>query len=59
MTITREIRAAKGEAVLAHPSRDVEKYLAMMQLDDYWDVFGTVEEAKGFFRHNETIHEAR
>ena len=59
MTITREIRAAKGEAVLAHPSRDVEKYLAMMQLDDYWDVFGTVEEAKGFFRRNETIHEAR
>ncbi len=49
MTITREIRSARGEAVLAHPSRDVEKYLAMMQMDDYWDVFGTVDEAKGFF----------
>ncbi|MGZ3388352.1 MAG: STAS domain-containing protein [Isosphaeraceae bacterium] len=47
MTITREIRSAGGEAVLAHPSRDVEKHLAMMQMDDYWDVFGTVDEAKG------------
>ena len=59
MTITREIRGAGGEAVLAHPSRDVEKHLAMMQMDDYWDVFGTVDEAKGFFRRNEAPHEAR
>ena len=59
MTITREIRGAGGEAVLAHPSRDVEKLLAMMQMDDYWDVFGTVDEAKGFFQRNEAPHEAR
>src|SRR5271157_2091199 len=43
MTITRRIRSVGGEAVLAHPSRDVEKYLAMMQMDDYWDVFATVD----------------
>jgi anti-anti-sigma factor len=49
MTITRAIRGAGGEAVLAHSSRDVAKYLAEMQLDDYWDVYGTVAEAKGFF----------
>ncbi|HMF36144.1 MAG TPA: STAS domain-containing protein [Isosphaeraceae bacterium] len=59
MTITREIRSAGGEAVLAHPSRDVEKYLAMMQLDDYWDVFGTVDEAKGFFQRNGAHQEDR
>jgi len=59
MTITREIRNARGEAVLAHPSRDVEKYLAMMQMDDYWDVFATVDEAKGFLQRNEALHEAR
>ncbi len=52
MTITREIRSAKGEAVLADLSRDVEKYLAMMELDEYWDVFSTVQEAKVFFDRN-------
>jgi len=31
----------------------------MMQMDDYWDVFGTVDEAKGFFQRNESPHEAR
>jgi anti-sigma B factor antagonist len=49
MTISREIRNQGGEAVLAHPSRDVEKYLVMMQMDEYWDIFGTVEEAEEFF----------
>ena len=59
MTITRAIRAAKGEAVLAHISRDVEQYLAKMQLDDYWDVFRTVEEARTFLQRNEALPEAR
>ncbi len=59
MTITREIRGAGGEAVLANPSRDVEKHLAMMQMDDYWDVFATVAEAKGFFQRNEATLETR
>ena len=49
MTISREIRSQKGDVVLAHPSRDVEKYLVMMQMDEYWDIFGTVEEAAEFF----------
>ncbi len=59
MTITREIRQHGGEAVLAHPSREVEKYLAMMQLDDYWDVFGTVDDALEFFRRKNAHHEER
>ncbi len=49
MTITREIRRAGGEVVIAHPSHDVEKYLNMMRLDDYWDIFGTLAEAMDFF----------
>jgi len=57
MTITRAIRGAGGEAVLAHSSRDVAKYLAEMQLDDYWDVYGTVAEAKGFFERKAAHYE--
>ena len=49
MTITREIRRAGGEAVIAHPSRDVEAHLEMMKLDDYWDTFDTVALAADFF----------
>ena len=59
MTITREIRNAKGEAVLVHPSRDVERYLAMMQMKDHWDVFANVDEAKSFLMRDNAFHEAR
>ncbi|MFO0889915.1 MAG: STAS domain-containing protein [Isosphaeraceae bacterium] len=55
MTITREIRKHGGEAVLAHPSPAVEKYLTLMQMDEFWDIFMSVEEAKGFFhRHDQS-----
>ncbi len=57
MTITREIRRQRGDAVLAHCSREVEKCIAMMQLDDYWDVYRTVDEAIGFFRRKEAPHQ--
>jgi anti-anti-sigma factor len=53
MTITREIRKHGGEAVLAHPSPAVEKYLIMMQMDDFWDIFATTGEAIGFFRRHD------
>src|SRR4051812_6260241 len=53
MTMTREIRHRGGEVVLARPSKDVEKYLLMMQMDEYWDIFESVEEAKDFFRRDE------
>jgi anti-sigma B factor antagonist len=55
MTITREIRPCGGETVLARPSKDVEKYLIMMQMDEYWDIFGSVEEAKKFFDRDEGV----
>ncbi len=52
VTITREIRRGGGEVVLAHPSRDVEKYLATMQMDEYWDVFASVEAAVRSYRRD-------
>lgn len=49
MTITRDVRKAGGEVVLSHPSREIEEHLAMMQMDDFWDVFPTVSAAIEFF----------
>jgi anti-anti-sigma factor len=59
MTITREIRRDRGEVVLAHCSREVENCIAMMQLDDYWDIFATVDEAKRFFHRAGSSSEER
>jgi anti-anti-sigma factor len=50
MTISREIRNRRGDVVLAHASREVERYLGEMRMDEYWDIFATVEEAEEFFR---------
>ena len=50
MTLTRLVRRAGGEIVLARPTRGVEGYLEEMQLDGYWDVFANVPEAEAFFR---------
>ena len=55
MTITREIRQRGGEAVLARPGKDVERYLTMMQMDEYWDIFGSVEEAENFFVRDQGV----
>src|SRR5262245_27711080 len=52
MTITREIRKSGGDAVIAHPSSAAEKYLAMMQVDDYWEIFPSVAEARDFYRRH-------
>jgi anti-anti-sigma regulatory factor len=49
MTLTRRIRQAGGEVVLAHVSRELERALEEMRLDAFWDVYGSVEEAlEGF-----------
>ena len=53
ITITREIRKERGEVVLAHLSRDVNDYLGMMQMEDYWDVFSTVDQGKLFLQRRE------
>ena len=49
MTMTRRIRNHGAEAVLAHLSPDTQRFLGEMQMDDYWDIFKTVEEASRFF----------
>ena len=52
MTITRRIRQGRGEAVLAHPSREMEKFLLdEMQMEEYWDILPSVQEAVEFYRH--------
>ena len=51
MTLTRRIRRDRGEAVLAHPSREMERFLlGEMQMDDYWDILPSVPEAVAFHR---------
>lgn len=53
MTITREIRKHRGEAVIARPSPAMESYLAEMQMDEFWDVFASVDEARAFYHRHE------
>jgi anti-anti-sigma regulatory factor len=45
MTLTRQVRKERGEIVLAGRSRDMERCLAEMRMDEFWDVFRSVEEA--------------
>jgi anti-sigma B factor antagonist len=49
MTLTRTIRRRGGEVVIVRPSPQIEQLLKEMQMDDYWDVFRSVDEAKRFF----------
>ena len=51
MTLTRKIRQERGEAVLAHPSREMEAFLlGEMQMEEYWDILPSVQEAVEFYR---------
>ena len=47
VTITRQVRQAGGDVALARPGRVILRYLDELRMDDYWDVAGSVEEAKG------------
>lgn len=48
-TLTRQVRNAGGEAVLANASPATRKSLEEMRLDSYWDVFDSTEEAAASF----------
>jgi anti-sigma B factor antagonist len=50
MTLTREVRRSGGEVVLARLNRGLERYVEMMQMDEFWEVFATVNDAKEFFQ---------
>ncbi len=54
MTITRRIRQHDAEAVLACLNPHMEKYIDMMKMDYYWDIFKTVAEAKAFYKPDST-----
>jgi anti-anti-sigma factor len=45
VSLTRQVREQGGEVVLAHPSRALTKYLDEMQMEDYWDIFDSVDDA--------------
>jgi anti-sigma B factor antagonist len=52
MTLTRRIRQQRGEVVLAHPSREMEAFLLVeMQMEEYWDILPSVQEAVEFYQH--------
>jgi anti-sigma B factor antagonist len=51
-TMTRRIRQQGGGAVLAHLSNDTERFINDMRMDDYWDIFTTVEEASRFLNRD-------
>ena len=56
MTLTRRIRQGGGEAVLANLSREMEKFLLdEMQMEEFWDIFPSVQEAIAFFRRGSSV----
>jgi len=44
-TLTRTIRQARGEVVLANVSQDTGRFIEAMRMDDYWDVCASVDAA--------------
>lgn len=48
MTITRRIRQAGGEAVLACVRRETARYLDDMRMDAYWEILDTLEDARKY-----------
>lgn len=49
MTLTRTIRRRGGEVVIARPSPQIDQLLKEMRMDDYWDVFRSIDEARRFY----------
>jgi anti-anti-sigma regulatory factor len=53
VTLTRVIRKARGEVVLARPSPAIRRLVDEMRMDDFWDVFDSVEQAKAFYHRHD------
>lgn len=49
ITLTREIRKESGEVVLISPSRSMQRILADMHLEDYWDIVPHIAAATEYF----------
>ena len=54
MILTRQVRQHRSEVVLANLSREMKEFLSEMQMEDYWDVFPSVQDANGFFHRGST-----
>lgn len=52
-TITRTIRKAGGDVVIVRPSPAVRRLVDEMRMDDFWDLFDTLEEARDFYHRND------
>lgn len=50
VTITRRVRQAGGEVVLARVARGTAEYLEGMRLEEYWDSFPSADAAVASFR---------
>lgn len=46
VTLTRQVRKEGGDVVLARINRAVERFIDEMQMDDFWDVYASVDDAK-------------
>ncbi len=53
-TLTRKVRHAGGELVLANLAPPVEAFLDEMRMDAYWDVFENADAAVRFFERRLT-----
>lgn len=53
VTLSRSIRQAGGEAVLANVSQATSRFLTDMRLDEEWDVYPSVAEAVRSFRQDD------
>lgn len=49
MTMTREIRRRGGEVALANVGKGMQAYLAGMMMEEFWDTYRGVDEAKSSF----------
>lgn len=54
MTITRRVRQDRGDAVLASPSRTVDRLLEEWRLETFWETFENVDRAKASFDRRPT-----
>ncbi len=58
MTLTRKIRQAKGEVVLAQASGSMLRYLEEMQMEEFWELFDKADEAARWFDRGADPEEA-
>jgi anti-sigma B factor antagonist len=59
MTMTRQIRRRRGEVVLVGVSRNMDKFLDEMRMEEFWDVFDSIRAAKELLVRHDDVQRAR